>query len=229
MKGRALRSGVRVWTLSDGAIHDAETGQECARAAWTNPLALGGWPIRGALPLAAFSGWHDAERSGSESDHDDPATRAMRASLRTWNSGGDEFRAMCDAAERAISPGGLIALRPRVGHALSDVPTCVRFLRERAGGPWRLLLDPVGMLSREMLADAEDHVRRIVDALGSHVGVWAMLLTNVEPGDEDLPRACEAHRGVIGAEVLREAASRSAAPVVLLASDVAEQRRVLQV
>ncbi|MBL9032320.1 MAG: hypothetical protein JNM80_11535 [Phycisphaerae bacterium] len=220
---------MRVWTLSDGAIHDAEAGEECARAVWTNPLAGGGWPIDAALRLAAFSGWHDPEPSDGESGHDDPTTRAMRASLRTWNAGGDEFRAMCEAAERAISPGGLIALRPRVGHALSDVPTCVRFLRERGGGPWRLLLDPVGMLSRGMLGDAEDHVRRIVDALGSHVGVWAMLLTNVEPGDEDPPRACVAHRGVIGVDVLREAASRSAAPLVLLEAEVGEQRRVLRV
>lgn len=73
---------------------------------------------------------------------------------------------------------------PRVGEegaaeVLSDVPSLRRFLKEREGGGWRFVLDPVGMLAESMMGNAEEHVRRVLEVMGSHEACGAVVLADV--------------------------------------------------
>jgi len=91
---------------------------------------------------------------------------------RTWGPAG--WAALDAACERAApvlaERGATMALRTHARHVLSDVPSCERFVRERRGRHgevFRVLLDPVSMLAPSMLAMAEDHLRRMVGAIGT--------------------------------------------------------------
>ncbi|MFN0133005.1 MAG: hypothetical protein ACKVW3_10845 [Phycisphaerales bacterium] len=212
-----------LWLLDNDAIRDAHNDVVIARTDWTNPLDHGGW-ASSAMPgiTVGWSGWFNSD------PEDDDATRAIRAQLRSWTAGTDDFRRVCDRLEAPLrAAGSIVCLRPRVGHVLSDVPTCVKFFKERAGRPWRLLLDPSGLLTREMAGDAEDHLRRIIDALGGLA--WALLLTNViDDGTAERPQS-PVHRGIISVAHLREAADRFAGPRVLLRDDLDAQRAAIGV
>lgn len=74
---------------------------------------------------------------------------------------------------------------PRVGangaaEVLSDVPSLRRFLKDREGGGWRFVLDPVGMLADSMVGNAEEHVRRVLEMLGSHEACGAVVLMDIK-------------------------------------------------
>ncbi|TVQ61025.1 MAG: hypothetical protein EA379_07005 [Phycisphaerales bacterium] len=102
---------------------------------------------------------------------------------RTWmGSGRNALDAFCVAARPGLEArGGRLLLRPHHAHALGDVPSCLRLLREQEGGPFALLLDPVAMLAQSMRADAQDHFTRMAHALA---GVSDGVV--IDGADEDL-------------------------------------------
>lgn len=108
--------------------------------------------------VVAWSGTLAAEPFG-----DDP---------RTWGPAGwDALGEACDRLAPALrDEGAVLALRTHARHVLSDVPSCVRFVRERRArdgvdGPLRVLLDPASMIAASMRDLAEDHLRRIAGAV----------------------------------------------------------------
>jgi hypothetical protein len=108
--------------------------------------------------MIAWSGTLAAEPFG-----DDP---------RTWGPAG--WAALGEACERLApvlhNEGAVLVLRTHARHVLSDVPSCIRFVRERRArdgeaGPLRVLLDPASMIAESMRDLAEDHLRRIAEAI----------------------------------------------------------------
>src|SRR5262249_8001826 len=125
------------------------------------------------------------------------------ADPRTWGPRG--WLAMEEALRRYLEqPGPRLVLRPSYTDVISDAPSWLRFLsqrREWAGdGEERLgvMLDPVAMLAPSMVKNAEDHVARLLELVGSHAGVDAVAASNMEVRDGDVERAA-LHRGVMDA------------------------------
>lgn len=168
-------------------------------------------------------------RSGTLADEpfgDDP---------RTWMRPGHEaFRAFCDAAAPTLRlRGKRIAFRPHARHVLNDVQGCLNFLRTREGQPFEIVLAPADLLTAEMLRDAEDHLTRILETLGSRAS--AVLLTDAAPTSEvpDAPlREVPLGEGVLPAAAYRRlirACVPPTTPIVLLPSRLADQRAWLAV
>lgn len=112
--------------------------------------------------------------------------------VRTWGPGPlKALESWCDAAAAALAPAGRsVLLRPHARHVLSDVQRTFTFISKRAGSPIGLLLEPTAFLEPDMLAKAEDHLRRAMGVLGPlATAVW---LTNV---------AAPAHAGADGLDV----------------------------
>lgn len=155
--------------LSIASSHATNHSQWCPPATMTRLVAWSGWL---ADPLAT----HHWPR--------DP---------RSWTT---DSRATLDAAlDRllAIAPfttGTSLLLRPHARHLLSDIPRCLNLLRSRANQPLGLVLDPAAMLEPSMLNHAEDHCRRILEALADHPAVAGVVVTNIRrsavAGDEAL-------------------------------------------
>lgn len=98
-------------------------------------------------------------------------------SLAQWSpSGRSAFDGVCDrVAVMAIDAGVTVCLRPHAAHMLSDIPSCLGFLRRWSGGPFELLIDALDLITPGMMARAEDHVARIADALAGTSGTAAVL------------------------------------------------------
>lgn len=120
-------------------------------------------------------------------------------------------------------------LWPSADGVLSDVPSTGSFFRSREGGKLRLFLDPVSMLTRDMLPKAEDHLTRIFSALAGLAA--AILLANVEPlGSVEGVQLSPLTRGVLSPRVMVELWREfgpAGTPVVVLDEDVAGQRALL--
>ncbi|HZW08432.1 MAG TPA: hypothetical protein VFF69_00875 [Phycisphaerales bacterium] len=132
--------------------------------------------------VVSWSGWDPADEVG----------------LATWGPRGwSALRHWCDRQAPLLAGGGReLWLRTHAGHVLSDAQRCLTFLGGAGGQPVRLLLDPVSMLAPSMLADAREHLERIMGALAGHEGVRAILLPEEcgGPGAEGpLGAALDAH------------------------------------
>jgi hypothetical protein len=68
---------------------------------------------------------------------------------------------------------------PRVGDVLSDIPGIVTFLRTTHG--WKVLLDPVALLTPAMHPLADEHLARILGSLAENPGVWGVLIPHEGP------------------------------------------------
>lgn len=217
-----------IWTMTDepsrewgGAIRD-EAGGVVAVCAAVNVLTQHPPPLpEGVRAVVIGSGRIEPD------DGDDDA-----AAVRTWSVAGREAW----AARRAVlaARGGPWWLRAAAGDVLSDVQGMLNEARSwREGAPWRVLLDPVALLTPAMLDAAEEHVARAVDALATHPATAALVLTNAVAGVDDRGRAVVVpsplHTGVLGPEFLtRAAAAAGATPVVLVGREVAAQRAVIR-
>ena len=86
---------------------------------------------------------------------------------RTWmGQGAAALDASLDRLRPLLEARGVrLLLRTHAAHALGDIPSGLRLLREREGQPFGLLLDPVAMLTFTMRDDAPDHFARIAQAL----------------------------------------------------------------
>lgn len=67
-----------------------------------------------------------------------------------------------------------VAVWPRAGSALSDVPSTNAFMRGHES--WGLVLEPAGLLTEEMVSRAEEHLERIVVSLAAHERLVGVVL-----------------------------------------------------
>lgn len=155
-----------------------------------------------------------------------------QGSFANW---GPRARAALDAAcaglEGALAGAGLtLYLRPRAGDVLSDVPSCLGFLRSNSQGHFGLVLEPGALLAESMLPRAQEHLDRAVGALLDQPSLGALIVTNVERTQDGRLTAAPLHRGLLEPGLLIEIAGRAHAagsPVVLHSSDLPAQLRAL--
>lgn len=152
--------------------------------------------------------------------------------VRTWGAPGRAaLMSCCDRLEPVLRAArAAVLLRPHARHVLSDVPACAGFLRERARGPFGVLVDPVSMLTAPMLARAIDHVERTVDALIPLPGVAGVVISNADRGADGDVRAVPITRGVLDPDALSRLIRRAVPgdlPLVLVDDDVDAQASLL--
>ena len=195
-----------------------------APAAWgafidQNPLA-GNWVADAEAPsrrIVSYSGTLADEPFG-----DDP---------RTWMRAGHErFKAFCDEIEPALrAHGRTLCFRPHHRHVLGDVHASVKFLRDRAGGPFEILLSPGELLAPSMLAQAEDHLTRAFAHLGPVAS--GVLLTDAAQGtDEGLLAPARLGEGALPKPLLARLLAEfvpAETPVILLPGAVDAQRALV--
>lgn len=92
--------------------------------------------------------------------------------------------------ERAREAGVEIWWRPTHEDVLSDVPSTLTFFRRHSGSG--LVVDPWAMMTEEMMPRAEEHVERVLEAIGGHE---ALRLVVVRPGrvGEIVQRRVDSH------------------------------------
>lgn len=191
-----------------GIILDLQTGEPFAEWRAANPIDAPPVPTpHPAAPrLATWSGWLS----------DDDA----RPSHRTWTPEGWNAmdRWLDETLPRLDEAGHTLLLRPDASHILSDARSCLTILQQRQSPGLRLLLDPVAMLTPDMLTDADDHLRRLLDTLLHHPATAAVVLTDAAPDSDRLaprPLGC----GVLDPDLLDRLIERvlgaEARPVLL--------------
>jgi sugar phosphate isomerase/epimerase len=133
------------------------------------------------------------------------------------------FDAAVDQLMPRIREGGAgaqLIVWPGVGHALSDVPSTLSFLRKRERDGVGVLVDPASLLTAEMFARAEEHLERIIAALAGHPSAAALLVANVVAAGEST-RVVPLGAGAIDAGVIERAieAAPASLPRVVLGAD----------
>jgi sugar phosphate isomerase/epimerase len=154
-----------------------------------NPLRTG---FAGAIIPPRVIGWTGWIGDG-------PAEAAER-DFRAWGPGAwagltASLRAALPACEDA---GVKLVLRPHARHVVSDAQ---RWVKLREEFPWLgLLLDPVSLMSSEMMGRAEEHLARMASALAP--GAEAVLVSDAAPGEDGLLHPVPWGRGVLPREWL---------------------------
>ncbi|MFM7051323.1 MAG: hypothetical protein ACKOYN_04210 [Planctomycetota bacterium] len=187
-----------------------------------NPLAEG-WVIDAELPTRRIVSW-----SGTLADglFDDEPRTWMRAGQQRFAEFLDGIAPALEAHRRTL------CLRPHHRHAMGDVHACMRVLRERAGGPFEVMLAPADMMAPSMLAQAEDHLARMFAHLGPTAAAVLLsdaaetpetaetgLFSSVRFGEGRLPHALVAQ--LLADHVPPET------PVILLPGAIDAQRAAL--
>lgn len=187
-----------------------------------NPLA-GNWVADAEAPSTRIVSY-----SGTLADTpfgDDP---------RTWMRPGHErFKAFCDEVEPALRQHGrTLCLRAHHRHVLGDVHAAVKFLRDRAGGPFEILLSPAELLAPSMLGQAEDHLTRMFAHLGPVAAgvLLADCATNAETAETGLLSIGRLGEGTLPTPLLGRLLAEfvpAETPVLLLPGAVEAQRRAV--
>lgn len=156
----------------DGAAGAESWGAVLGASALDNP-PLDALP-RTAPRLILRSIASSAEPRGDDDD--------ARLSFDAWGPAGRAgldrgCERLRDLAERA---GVVVCLRPDARGALSDIPSCVAFLKRWSGTPLALLLDPLDLLTLEMLPRAPEHLERIGASLIGAPGLSAIFIRRPE-------------------------------------------------
>lgn len=198
-----------------------------APSAWgafldANPLG-GAWIADTELPARRI-----VSHSGTLADTpfgDDP---------RTWMKPGHErLKAFCDDVEPALrAHGRTLCFRPHHRHVLGDVHASVKLLRDRAGGPFEILLSPGDLLAPSMLGQAEDHLARMFAHLGPIAA--GVLLFDIATTAESTETGLLQHRRLgegllpmpLVASLLAEHVPAET-PLILLPGALDEQRSLL--
>lgn len=89
------------------------------------------------------------------------------------------------AAVEAWSGGRRLAIWPTSTGVISDVPSTLSFLRARPH--WKLVLEPLALLTEAMRGSAEEHLRRMAEVLEDHPALMGLVF----------PRADDSLRGVV--------------------------------
>ncbi len=122
-------------------------------------------------------------------------------------------------------------LWPGAAHVLSDAPSAMSFVRDLDEARVGVLFDPASLLTREMLAHAEEHLERLFELFAGCESVRATLLANIEPeGGVEGVRLRALHRGVLNPGLIAGLWRRhlSRLPLVVLDEDVAGQATVIE-
>ncbi len=155
---------------------------------------------------------------------------------RTWMKPGHErFRAFCDEVEPSLrAHGRTLCFRPHHRHVLGDVHASVKLLRDRAGGPFEVLLAPADLLAPSMLPQAEDHLARMFAHLGPIAA--GVLLTDIAPDPAGAQTGLFTERrfgeGVLPTALVAELLARHVPPeipLILLPGALDAQRTLLGV
>lgn len=224
---RRVRSGVQiVIETQSGEFFEGSAkapGVFWARAAETTLLVNeGNITATPAAPRVVL-------RTGFLPDEDDPNVPGPR----TWVGRG--WEALDRAVEVALSRSGpRMLIRPAWTDVISDAPSSNRFLDRRqewGDGVARLglLLDPAAMLAPTMIANAEDHITRILELVASREGVDGVVASNIEVRD-GAPRRAAIHQGVIDASRLTNlyrSLVPATVPVILTGEDIESQREAI--
>lgn len=124
---------------------------------------------------------HEQANSPADGEGAESAERAFAAWSPRTRADLDDA---CDRLAPVASGANVtICVRPHAHDAISDIPSCLTFLRRRADGPFAIVLNPFDLITAGMMARAEDHLARIADALFTARGVAAVLV----PGRASLP------------------------------------------
>ncbi len=206
-------------------MSSAAAGPPQAFAAFVdgNPLS-GGWIVDVEAPARRIVSW-----SGTLSDQglfaDEP---------RTWMKAGHErFKAFLDEVGPALQQHErTLCFRPHHRHVVGDVHASVKLLRERAGGPFEVLLSPGDMLAPSMLPQIEDHLVRMFAHLGPVAA--AVLLFDVaataETAENGLLSPCRLGEGALPMPLVARLLAEhvpAETPVILLPGAVESQRGLL--
>ena len=188
-----------------------------------NPLS-GGWAVDTESPGSRIVSW-----SGTlAEDH------AFGDEPRTWMRAGQErFTAFLDEIAPALHHHRrTLCFRPHHRHVLSDVHSSVKMLRDRAGGPFEVLLSPADLVAPSMLRDAEDHLVRMFAHLGPVAA--GVLLADVRDGantaESGLFDVVPFGQGRLPAPLIARLIAEyvpPTTPMVLLPGDLAAQRALL--
>jgi hypothetical protein len=147
--------------------------------------------------------------------------------------GHERLKAFCDDVEPALrAHGRTLCLRPHHRHVLGDVHASVKLLRDRAGGPFEVLLSPGDLLAPSMLGQAEDHLARMFAHLGPIAA--GVLLFDVATTAESAETGLLQHRRLgegllpmpLVASLLAEHVPAET-PLILLPGALDEQRSLL--
>ncbi len=145
-----------------------------ARFTTTNPAADFGEEVSRIEPnerLIAWAGWLDDDRA-------DPCAGRFEPDFRLWTATGwDALSAgLVSISGTLEAQNATLCLRPHAGCVLSDSQGCLTFLRENLPPRIELLLDPVALLTPDMLAKLDDHLARAFEALGDQPAVVGCVL-----------------------------------------------------
>ena len=200
-----------------------ESEEPLAVVSAVNPLRHTPTNIFGAAQrVVCWSGWFGEEAQKFDRD------------FRTWTrEGWGALDAWCDGVlPHAAAAGATLCFRPHPRHVLADAQACVTFLKRREGQPVEVLLDAAGMLTAAMMARADDHLKRAMDALAGHPAVAGIVISNVVASKED-PELLES--APVGSGLLSRAlmemmgdAVREGKPRILVGGDVEGQAREIE-
>jgi len=214
--------GVEIPCCAQVAMSTAGEATTFAAFVDGNPLS-GGWIVDTDAPGTRLVSW-----SGTLADEpfgDDP---------RTWMRAGQErFAAFLDEVGPALlHHRRTVCFRPHHRHVLSDVHSSVKMLRERAGGPFEVLLSPADLLAPSMLRDVEDHLARMFAHLGPiAAGVLvADVAETPETNESGLFATRPFGQGCLPAPLVARLLAEHVppeTPVVLVPGDLEGQRRLL--
>ncbi|CAG0999964.1 hypothetical protein PHYC_02809 [Phycisphaerales bacterium] len=103
----------------------------------------------------------------------------VRGEQPAWMPGARrEFESSIPTVERWAA-GRTLAVWPAAGGVISDVPSLLSFLRTHPA--WRFVLEPLALLTEAMRGNAEEHLRRMAEALEDHGALAGVVM----PAKED--------------------------------------------
>lgn len=168
------------------------------------------------------------------------AASLVESSPHNWTPRGRAaFDAYCDAVREPLTrTGRTILFQPHARHVLSDIPGCVRFVRERVhmGQPFGLALSPATMLTQRLVRNSlDDYLARVFETLGGDASV--VVLYDIRPspaavpddrdGDDAVPEVVPLGEGVLPRGLVRELLRAYVAPetpIVMMNVNVESQR-----
>jgi|GEM_PF-1294897 len=132
-------------------------GTECARIlTHANALDSATWPHD--LPIG--SGSMILLRTGFDSNADDMQPLWLAGPRAQWGAFAQHMQDLC------ARKGHIPVIWPRLGDVIADAPSLLTFIRNAPA--WRFVVEPIALLTPEMLMHAPEHLLRFADLLFGH-------------------------------------------------------------